>query len=231
MARPQRFTLVIARTAAELDAVYRLRHDIYVSQMGLLPADHPYCHEGRLRDPYDARSQQYLLLHDGEAVGTLRATEAGQGSLEIERYRPIDAHCADRAQAAELTRFMVKAEWRCPMATAMLLCGAAEHLMSRGITEIYGAGKLGSLGRYYRALGARMLDPTPFAYELIPGCRYQLIRVSLGAPGSWQRLRTRLWSALVLLLGTRFPALANRVFKRGQSARSRARVRPEAHAS
>lgn len=222
------FRATVVTDPAELDRVYRLRHRIYIEEMGLLPADHPFCVDGRLIDPYDHYSHQIALWRDDRVVGTARVTVGRDGPLEIEECCALAPVGLDRARVAEVTRFMVDRPRRCPEATARILYAALHAMLAGGAHGVVGAGKLGSLGRYYRQIGLRCVDPTPFEYPVVPGARYQLLAADLGRPRSLRRLAWRTYAALGHGLCCLFPGLSNRLYRRGLSAGSRARVKPEA---
>jgi putative hemolysin len=68
------YSAQLATRPADIDAALRLRHEVYVNRMGLIQPDHPYVRDGRLEDPYDARSHHLVLRTGGQVVGTARFT-------------------------------------------------------------------------------------------------------------------------------------------------------------
>ena len=99
--------VVLATTDADLKDLYRLRHRIYVEEMGIVPVDHPFVKPGALVDPFDAWSIQLMLKVDGVPAGTVRVTRASDGPLEIDEYVDATGTLDDPSQAAEITRLMV----------------------------------------------------------------------------------------------------------------------------
>ena len=97
-----------ARTAADSEAVGRVRFEVYCRRRQWLdPADYP---DGIERDEYDARSTHLLALDDGEPIGTVRLVHAGPHGFPIERAfeRPplsllgVDAWDARLAEVSRL---------------------------------------------------------------------------------------------------------------------------------
>ena len=77
------------------------------------------------------------------------------------------------------------------------------------------AGKVGSLGRYYKnlsPLGLR-IAPETFVYGLT-GCRYELIAADLGKPRGLTRLAWRLHIALLALLAFGLKGAVHGAFRR-----------------
>lgn len=194
----------LATTAAEHEAVERLRHQIYVEELGILPADHDYVDGERLRDPFDAWSTQLLALVDGAPAGTARLTEALDGPLEIDGLVDWRARVPADASVAEVTRFMVARPHRRLGVGPMLAHAAYRVLAGSPSPYVLAAGKLGNLGRYYRNAGFDLLSDAPFEYTLT-GCRYHLLGVDLGRPGTLRRgawqVRTTVYRLLAVELG------------------------------
>jgi len=222
-----RYHAVVARSADDLDAVFRLRYRIYVQRMGLVADDHPYVTHGRLIDPYDPRSTQLLLRCGDEPVGTLRLTTASSGPLELEEYRDTAAYMGPRRNTGEITRLMVLKHHRSMIATGRLFWRLWQTMRAAGVWRLLAAGKLGSLGHYYRNFGLTIVDEEPFAYDLVPGSQYQVLLGDFGAPGTLRRAGwTALWQSAYAALPLA-PVAMSRVFRRGLSEESRRRGRPE----
>ena len=194
------FTVIEAKHPEDLDALFRLRRRIYVREMGLLREDHPFVCGPLLVDPYDQWSTNLLLKVGGRAAGSVRVTRASEGRLEIDEYTDASARCPQPSRALEVTRFMVAREFRGGPAGSLLLHAMWKQLLEWDVRYLLAAGKVGSLGRYYKNLCAAGLrvEPEPFTYGLT-GCRYQLLIADTGAPGSLRRLA---WRAHIGLLAT-----------------------------
>lgn len=222
-----RYHAIVARSAEDLDAVFRLRYRIYVQRMGIVAEDHPFVCHGRLMDPWDARSTQLLLRCGDEPVGTLRLTTACSGPLELEEYRDVTAYIGPRRNTGEITRLMVLKHHRSMIATGRLFWRLWHTMRVTGVWRILAAGKVGSLGRYYRNFGLEIVDEEPFAYDLVPGSEYQVLLGDFGAPGTLRRAGwTALWQSAYAALPLA-PVAMSQVFRRGLSAESRRRGRPE----
>lgn len=193
-----RLRVVLVTTAQERAACARLRADIYVNELGILDADHPYVGPDGLWDHYDSYSSNLLLLAGDQPIGTARVTQACDGPLEVEEY--VDLACVGRPrdQLVEATRFMVRKAWRRSVA-GPLLGWALYKLVRRSQAHVLlAAGKADkNLGRYYKNAGLhRVSGLPPFLYGLT-GCTYELLQADLGGPGSLQRV---LWDVRAVVL-------------------------------
>jgi len=180
------FQVCLATRPSEIEAAQRLRRQIYVDELGIVPPDHAYVVQDRLVDPYDAWSSHLLLRCDGRDVGTVRVTEAADGPLELDESTDVRPHLPAGARPGELTRFMVLREVRRSQAAPLLLYGAFRVLVAGGSTHLVAAARVGSLGQYYRRAGLRLLGAEPFTYALT-GTEYELGAIDLGLPGSLRR--------------------------------------------
>lgn len=205
----------------ELEVVQRLRHRIYVDELGILDRGHPFVQDGRLVDPYDPRSTHILVTVDGEPAGTVRVTHAASGSMELDEHVDVEAHLYAGARPAELTRYMVSRRWRGSLVGPIALYGAFLDLIHQDATHLVAAAKLGSLGRYYRFAGMKILHPEPFVYELTGG-HYQLGAIHLGKLGTLNRRRILASYTLLRKLTTGSEAVAHYVFRRRRKALSTA---------
>ena len=205
--------VVIVTTEAERRACFRLRADIYVDELGILPADHPYVGPDGLEDPYDAWSTNLLLLAGDTPIGTARVTQAADGPLELEEYVDLDAVGGDRSLLADGTRFMVRKAWR-RTAAGPLLALATYRLLRRSQAQVFlVAGKLNNLGRYYKNAGIVPVSDVPaFTYELT-GCRYELLAADFGTRGSLRRLTWSLRAAVLAALGVYLGDLTRRLLR------------------
>ena len=216
------YTVEEVTTVDGLDEVTRLRRRVYVDEMKLLAADHPWVAGDHLRDPYDAWSHQLLLRADGVPVGTLRMTVGVDGDLEIEAYTDASPVLRDDRNAAEVTRMMVtRSHRRGPGARLMLYAAwrlSRERRVERGLC----AAKLGNLGRYYRNFGFDCVSEEPFTYDVVGDARYQLLSTQLGLPGSAAWLRWAVVMPALRVLAFHLPAIGERWFRRGFARTARA---------
>jgi|GEM_PF-3541329 len=212
--RPQ-LRVIEARTDAELEMVYRLRHAIYIEEMGLLPADHPWVRGRRLVDPYDAYSTHLLLMEGQRPVGGLRLTWSDRGPLEISEAVSLAAHGGDDHVGVEVTRLMVRRSHRGRWATAPLFMAAWRRMATSRARYIWGAGKLGHLGRYYKNLGFQQMGSEAFRYPLVGTGEYELLRIDLGGRRSLRRMSRRVVNALGYMAVRLAPSMAALKYRRG----------------
>ncbi len=104
-----------AETQQERDAIYRLRYQIYIQEMGYQfpSADHEHC---MLTDGTSQRGRLLYAEADGEVVGTLRLQWGADAPFppeekfvyDLERFAPV----VNPDQMIILTRFMTRADYR-----------------------------------------------------------------------------------------------------------------------
>jgi hypothetical protein len=83
-----------AHTEAEKQAIYRLRYQVYVEELGCAAQ---FADRGRrlLVEPIDAHAHQFYATVDGELVGAVRGIARREGPLEheqlygLEQFRPL----------------------------------------------------------------------------------------------------------------------------------------------
>jgi hypothetical protein len=209
------FEVRVVATRALWQEVSAFRRRVYVDELGILDADHPFVTDRGLEDPYDAWSTQLACLADGVVVGTARVTEGCDGDLEVEAYLDLAPHGIDRTRVAEMTRFMVAKAWRRTPVGPLIAYGMWRLLASRpGSRTGLVAGKLGNLGRYYQNAGFQLHDDASFCYELT-GCQYQLLTMQTGAKHSRTRLYWHLRAEASLWVATRARRFFGPLFRRG----------------
>jgi N-acyl-L-homoserine lactone synthetase len=74
----------LARTEAELDELFRLRHRVFVAEKGWFPSQP----DGRIADRFDAypTTTNIIAVVDGRVVGGIRFVEAGPLGMPTDRY-------------------------------------------------------------------------------------------------------------------------------------------------
>lgn len=207
--------VIEARTEAELEMVYRLRYEIYIREMKLLPEDHAWVQDGRLIDPWDAYSTHLLLMDGDTAVGGLRLTWSDRGPLEIMGAVDLAPHGGADHVGVEITRLMVKRSHRGSWATAPLFMAAWRRMAASRARYLWGAGKLGNLGRYYKNLGFRQVGSEAFTYPLVGTGEYELLCIDLGGRFSARRAARRVVTELAFLVVKVAPGLAALKYRRG----------------
>lgn len=108
------FEVVVAKTADELDDVFRLRYQVYCLERGFEPAVN-----GREIDQFDDNAHHIMVLHRAsrQAVGTARLVPPVPGRKGLEM--PIDRVCGvsllghlPRESTAEISRFALSKRYR-----------------------------------------------------------------------------------------------------------------------
>ncbi|PRP97885.1 hypothetical protein ENSA5_31180 [Enhygromyxa salina] len=127
----------IARSATDIDQLFRLRHKVYVDEGGYMePRPH-----GRLYDHFDALPGTILMLAevDGRAVGTVRfGRDLGAGThaneyFDFAPYLPADAQVGSGSMLA------VEREWQgMPRLTTSLLGMCIYQAVHSGLTHLLG---------------------------------------------------------------------------------------------
>jgi hypothetical protein len=191
------------------ERVYRLRYQIYVEELGhKLEND-----ERMLHDKYDGYSTSFLLEIDGNDVGTTRFTAKRDGRLESEDQHEswrlfISSSEKNSDIVAELTRFMLRRDYRGTRASLRLGDAAFQHCIRVGTFKVYLFAKAGGVAALAKKLGFRecIHEKLPFIlnnYSLGP---YLLMRADFGSPWSLRRAWIRSRRALLKALGdTSFP--------------------------
>lgn len=98
----------VARTAAEREAIYRLRYEIYVEEMHRLQphADHA---RRRIEEPADKTAILLGAWDSGELVGTLRINLTRDSKIEYPEIYDLDAYeSIFPKKTALLTKLMIK---------------------------------------------------------------------------------------------------------------------------
>lgn len=113
-----------AKTIEEKEYVYRLRYDIYISEMNRTQtyADHT---KKRIYEPIDDHARLLICFDEEKPVGTLRLNLRKEGVLEceelydLEKFSPFYPN-----QVTMSTKLMVLPEYRSSMATSLLTSNA-----------------------------------------------------------------------------------------------------------
>jgi hypothetical protein len=116
----------------ELLRVCRLRYEVYIDEMGRTQqfADHE---RRRIREPYDDYSNIFFAEVDGEVIGTVRSTFAGEGPLECEELYYLRRFPLDRRRISMTTKLIVREQYRDSMIAARLAMATFESGAASGI--------------------------------------------------------------------------------------------------
>jgi len=175
MSRPgPRLTVSLARSREEVKEAQRLRHRVFVDELGACAG-----RAGNLeRDRYDPFCI-HLIVRDqasGEVVGTYRmltperAAAMGclmaEGEFDLARLAPL------RPRIVEVGRACIDADYRCGSIIMLLWSGLAAFTQSRGLSYLFGCATVGWGDRQfdpravYERLASRYLAPAE--YRVLP---------------------------------------------------------------
>jgi len=125
-----------AETAQEKEAVFRLRYDIYVKDMGLFgdQADHA---KKVLRDSYDDTARSVIAIKEGVALGTMRIYWGGDAPLHPQLRRSYALHkfegIVSESQICIAERLMVLRRVRGSLLTYNMFVYVYKFLLANGI--------------------------------------------------------------------------------------------------
>lgn len=117
---------------ADLRALWRFRHVVFVEQLGWLDPEA----SGEMRDVYDDVALNYAALDEsGDVIGSVRVVPDTPLGLPLERYAPLDGYRSGRS-VGEVSRLAVHSE-RATLLLAMRLMKAAfECAEALSITDV-----------------------------------------------------------------------------------------------
>jgi histidinol-phosphate/aromatic aminotransferase/cobyric acid decarboxylase-like protein len=135
-------------SGADREAIYRMRHAVYASELG----QHSVNGEGRLSDSLDGFNEYVVVREGGEIAGFVSLTPPGRGGYSLDKYFSRDSlpfACDDGLWEVRLLTVPPRRRGR---ALAFLLMYAAFRLVeSRGGTRIAAIGRREVLGLYRKA--------------------------------------------------------------------------------
>jgi N-acyl-L-homoserine lactone synthetase len=153
LSRVSPLALGVARTAAELEAVYGLRYAVVMDQDWARPEDLP---DGQERDAFDDRAIQIVAWDDGKLVGTTRLVAPAPGyRLPVEQA--FDLQMGDRGRVIDMGRTCRVPGHKDVGHRIMwgLLAKSWIELRCRGFAEVCGIFSPGMM-RFYQRLGFRV---------------------------------------------------------------------------
>lgn len=125
-----------AESEEDLQAVFRLRYEIYIQEMNL--ESESIDHESQmLTDPYDDNARILYAAVDGEIVGTLRLHWGGTAPFAEEFYETYDLDRFESVvspdQMVVFTRFMVRKQYRGTLLPFQLLGAIAQYSLDKKV--------------------------------------------------------------------------------------------------
>ncbi len=151
LARPLR--LAVARSAAEREAIYRLRCQTVIAQGWAQPEDFP---DGMEHDAYDSRAVLIGGWDGQHLAATIRLVPpVPEAALPVENF--FNLTLAPQGQVAEIGRIIVAPAYqkRRHVVFMALLCKACLEAWDLGLTHI-GGSDTPSMLRLYRMLGCQL---------------------------------------------------------------------------
>jgi len=143
------YTVRFARTKADLDAVCRLRFEIFNLELGEGLAES--FSTGRDEDEFDAQCQHVMVIHrpSAEVVGTYRLQLAANATAGIGFYSATEFDLSGiptevLMQSVELGRACVAREHRITKVLLMLWNGLIEYSLYNGMQHFFGCSSLTS---------------------------------------------------------------------------------------
>jgi histidinol-phosphate/aromatic aminotransferase/cobyric acid decarboxylase-like protein len=144
------------RTATDADraSIYRIRHDVYASELG----QHPPSDEGLLSDPLDAVNDYLVALEGGQIAGFVSITGPQAGAYSIDKYfaREMLPIAFDDG-LYEVRILTVAGDHRGSPVALALAYGALRFIEQRGGSHVVAVGRVDLLP-FYRKLGLIALD-------------------------------------------------------------------------
>lgn len=160
-------TILTMATPADRDAIYRIRHQVYATELG----QHPQNAEQRLADRLDEVNSYVVARRNGAVIGFVAITPPTAAGYSIDKYfaRADVPVTFDRGLYEVRLLTVVSGARHTPLA-ALLMFAAFRYCASRGAHTIVAIGRVALLDFYRRAglrsLGRRATSGA-VAYELL----------------------------------------------------------------
>src|SRR5262245_21049423 len=100
----------LAETAAETDALFKLRHQVFAEEMGVyMPRP-----DGRLYDRYDtyATTNNIIAIDRNRVIGTIRLTSWSEAGMPAEEFFDIAPHVPEMGQVCCASMLCLEPEYR-----------------------------------------------------------------------------------------------------------------------
>lgn len=149
----------IARTTADLDAVFRLRHQVYVEEEGYMT---PHA-DLRIADRFDAfpTTVNIAALVDGRVVGSIRYVEPSVAGTPADEFFDFTPYLPpEGARVGSASMLCVARDYRHVPRLKMAMIGMAHYwAISKGITHLLGPGNPEAESFLRRVMGYRPVAP------------------------------------------------------------------------
>jgi hypothetical protein len=136
---------VAVATAADRQAIYRLRHDVYAQELG----QHPVEARGLLTDRFDVINEYLVVKRSESLVGHVSITPPGPEGYSLDRYVTRDQlPFAVDEWTHEVRLLTVRDGNRSSPAAALLFLSLLAWIGGRGGTSVVALGRREVLGTY-----------------------------------------------------------------------------------
>jgi len=154
----------IAHTKEDLDAIYRLRYEIYCNEMHSLdPKDYP---DKRESDWYDQYSIYIVAKLNGGIIGALRLIKNTPRGFLMEEAFPLPSWI-DKSKAVEHSRGVMQKDYRGKGIFRLILDKAYEWQKQNGYPICVGTPVMNSLGPIITKDGWKPLEDKETVYHNI----------------------------------------------------------------
>ena len=148
-------TVVRLAEPSDRDTIYRLRHQVFASELG----QHAIRDTGVLHDHVDDHNVYIVAEHGGELLGFVSVTPPAAPSYALERHFRRSAVPIDLRGSFELRLLVIAESARNHGLSEVLLFAALRWSEEHGATRIVGTG-YGWVKRFYESLGMEAVGPT-----------------------------------------------------------------------
>lgn len=126
-----------AETTADLDALFRLRHKVYVEEKGWFPAQR----DGRVTDRFDAYPNKVnvIAVVEGQVVGAVRFVESSPVGLPADYFFDFSPFLPADARVGSASLLCLEPELRKSGGLVSSMFGMGYHwALGRGLTHLVG---------------------------------------------------------------------------------------------
>ncbi|MDE0892992.1 MAG: cyclic nucleotide-binding domain-containing protein [Planctomycetota bacterium] len=128
----------LARTPLELDAVFRIRHEVFVEEEGLLSPTP----SGRFVDRFDAFPgvANVFATVEGQVVGSMRFMEYSEAGASPDDYYDFSAFIKEAERPGAHSQLIIRKDYRgLPGLTFSMIAMGYMWCIQRGLTHLTGA--------------------------------------------------------------------------------------------
>ncbi len=128
--------LAIAKTAEQIDAVFKLRHQVFCEEGKYFP-ETP---DGRFFDSFDAypTTKNIVAIHDEKVVGSLRLTVDSEVGIPADDYYDFRALLPEGCKLLSSGMYCVDREFRNPKIALGMIQMASYFALEIGISHVVG---------------------------------------------------------------------------------------------